>query len=118
MRYAAARRAEWSGIGKYPGGAIAAPVDGRTACMPLRIPDMANRSGHCAQGERGSHRPPVSIPLSPRTREPRYRECADTAHDLASSKLSHATLGAGRRPTTYPEFPLTLVLNFFAILDE
>src|SRR5713101_70833 len=108
IHFAAAPRAGWSDIGMYRGVAIAAPVGGHTACMPLHIPDTANRSCPGAQGECGSRRLPVSIPPCPRTRGPRFRECVDKVHDLASSKLSHAALGARRRPTTNPEFPRLL----------
>src|SRR6266852_4030591 len=111
IRFAAAPRAGWSDIGMYRGVAIAAPVGGHTACMPLHIPDTANRSCPGAQGECGSRRLPVSIPPCPRTRGPRFRECVDKVHDLASSKLSHAALGARRRPTTNPEFPHGMVTD-------
>ena len=104
--YAVAPRAGWSDIGKCPGVATAAPVDGRTACTPCHTPDTANRSRHGVPSERGSLPPPASVPPSPRTREPRFRECADTVHGLASPKLSHAALEDGCRSTINPEFPL------------
>src|SRR5215470_12508535 len=105
MRCAAARRAGWSGIDKYPGVAIAAPVDGHTVCTPPRILDTTNPSRRGAPSERGSLRYPASVPPSPRTTEPRFRECADKVHDLASLKVSHAPLANLRRSTTNPEFP-------------
>ena len=45
---------------------IAVLADGRTACMPLHIPDTANRLFRGARAERGSLQHPVSIPPSPR----------------------------------------------------
>src|SRR5215470_16008563 len=113
MRCAAARRAGWSGIDKYPGVAIAAPVDGHTVCTPPRILDTTNPSRRGAPSERGSLRYPASVPPSPRTTEPRFRECADKVHDLASLKVSHAPLAGLRRSTTNPEFPfyMPVIIN-------
>src|SRR5579864_5434082 len=49
---------------------------------------MASRS-HSGGFKRESHRLPVSDLQSPQTKEPRFRECVDTVHDLASTRLSH-----------------------------
>src|ERR1019366_270131 len=116
-RYAVARRAGSSGTGMYPGVATAAPVDGRTACTPPHTLDTANRSCHGVLGERGSLQPTASGPPTPRTREPRFRECADRVHGLASPKLSHAAPQGARRPTINPEFPYLLVSAVVGLHD-
>ncbi len=83
-RFAEAERAEQFAIGRCPGAANAAPLDGHTAGIPPRIPGTANSPAPGAPDIRAPRPRPTSVPLVPRTRVLQFPEFVGTVHDLAS----------------------------------
>ena len=93
----AARAAGWLGVQDR---LVLAGVQVPPPPLRLMIVELARRSAIwarpvdrrvVAQVKRGSRPTPTSSPLSPQTRELRFRGCADRAHDPASPALSHWT---------------------------
>src|ERR1017187_1170415 len=79
---AEARRAGWGGIGRCPGGAIAARADGRRVCWERRTRHRANWAGLHGPDRWAPPWGSTASPRRPRARGFRCPEYAGTAHDL------------------------------------